>query len=176
MRMPLIELVSNHEPFDELEEAHTLKTLEFLEHNDVCTSTENQLGHITASAWVLSPNKSETLLTHHRKLNRWLQLGGHVENDASIQEAALREAREESGIEQLSLVSYTVFDIDVHLIPERKNVGAHYHYDLRFLIQAEKTKFTKSVESNQLAWINLAEVAELDNDESVLRMCRKSAL
>lgn len=174
MRQSLIELVASHLPFDELEKTHTSRTLQFLERNDVCTSTANQSGHITASAWVLSADKSETLLTHHRKLNRWLQLGGHIENDSSIQEAALREAREESGITQLSLVNDAIFDIDVHQIPARRDVAAHYHYDLRFLVEANSADFIKSAESNELAWINLTKVAELVDDESVLRMCRKT--
>lgn len=174
MRNALLELVSNHAPIDDLEREHTDNTLVFLQQNINCTSTDNLSGHITASAWVLCPDQKKTLLTHHRKLNRWLQLGGHIENDSTIQQAALREAMEESGIDNMSLVHTEIFDIDVHQIPTRKKIKEHYHYDIRFLIQAKNTDFTKSPESNELAWVNLTKVADLVSDESVLRMCRKT--
>ena len=173
MRNALLELVSSHTPIDPIEQEHTQNTLRFIQENDNCTSAENLQGHVTASAWVLSPDNTATLLTHHRKLNRWLQLGGHVENDSTIQEAAMREAMEESGLSEMNLMYDNVFDIDVHRIPARKGIGEHYHYDIRFLIQANSTVFSKSSESNELAWVQLSRVPELVNDESVLRMCRK---
>ena len=174
MREVLIELVTNHTPFDDTEREHTMSTLEFLHKNKNCMSTDNLKGHITASAWVLSPQRTETLLTHHKKLNRWLQLGGHIEDDATIQEAALREAVEESGIENIHLIQDSIFDIDVHLIPARKEVAEHYHYDIRFSLQAETTDFIISDESNDLAWVKLTDIGDFVSEESVLRMCRKS--
>ena len=174
MREALLELVSGHTPVDDKEKEHTASTLDFLRKNHNCASADNLKGHITASAWVLSPDRTQTLLTHHRKLNRWLQLGGHVEGDATIQEAALREAVEEGGIAQLHLIEDSIFDIDVHLIPAKNEVADHYHYDIRFLFQAERIVFVVSNESNELAWINLSDMANLTSDESVLRMSRKS--
>jgi len=174
MRDKLIALVSAYEPCDALEKKHTENTLAFLQKYTDCTSTDNIYGHITASAWVLSPDSTETLLTHHRKLNRWLQLGGHVEDDATIQEAALREAVEESGIEKIELVESKIFDIDVHVIPQKGSVQEHYHFDIRFLFQAESKKYTVSAESNELSWVKLGNVESIVKDESVLRMVRKS--
>lgn len=174
MRETLIQLVTNHTPFDDTEREHTNNTLGFLHNNPICTSTDNLSGHITASAWVLSPDRTNVLLTHHKKLNRWLQLGGHIEDDATIQEAALREAVEESGIEDIHLIEDSIFDIDAHLIPARYEVPEHFHYDIRYLFQVERTDFVISDESNELAWIKLTEVGHLVRDESVVRMCRKS--
>ena len=174
MREVLIEFVTNHTPFDDTERAHIMSTLEFLHKNKNCTSTDNLKGHITASAWVLSPDRTETLLTHHKKLNRWLQLGGHIEDDATIQAAALREAVEESGIENIHLIKHSIFDMDVHFIPARKEVAEHCHYDIRFLLQAETTDFIISDESNDLAWVKLTDIGDFVSEESVLRMCRKS--
>jgi len=174
MRDTLIDLVENHNPIDDLEKDYAVKTLSFLRENDNCTSSDNLVGHITASAWVLSPSLKETLLTHHKKLGRWLQLGGHIENDSTIQKAALREAIEESGIGNIVLLEKSIFDIDVHKIPTRKNIAEHYHYDLRFLFQAEQKEFVVSSESNNLSWVKLDNVGALVQDESILRMCRKS--
>ncbi|MFK7997341.1 MAG: NUDIX hydrolase [Granulosicoccus sp.] len=174
MREALIDLVSKHTPFDGIEKDHTVNTLAFLRQNENCTSTSNLAGHITASAWVLSPIPSAVLLTHHKKLNRWLQLGGHIENDSTIHQAAHREAVEESGIDRINILDDSIFDIDIHEIPARKGISEHLHYDIRFLFQAESTEFIVSSESNELAWIKLTSIESLLPDDSMLRMWHKS--
>jgi ADP-ribose pyrophosphatase YjhB (NUDIX family) len=92
-------------------------------------------GHLTASALVVDPARGQALLTHHRKLGRWLQLGGHCDGDANLARTALREAIEESGIEDLR-VDPTPIDVDVHAIPERGAEPRHLHLDTRFLVVA----------------------------------------
>lgn len=176
MQKHLIELLKSHTPIDPLEAAHRERALEFVQNTVSCTSRSTLSGHVTASAWILSPDRSATLLTHHKKLNRWLQLGGHIEDDKSIQQAALREAQEESGISDLSLIDENLFDIDVHLIPARKTDPEHYHYDFRFAFQAKTKSFSVSDESNNLAWVDISDVCAEMADESIIRMARKTLL
>ena len=80
------------------------------------------------------------MLTHHRKLDRWLQLGGHVDGEQAVHVAALREAQEESGLQHFSFVKIAgrllPFDIDIHPIPATPAEPAHHHYDLRYLLLA----------------------------------------
>ncbi len=134
-------------------------------------------GHLTASAWIVDPVRERTLLTHHRKLDRWLQLGGHVDGEADLATAALREAQEESGLSRLRLVSPEVFDVDRHRIPARGAEPGHWHFDVRFLIEADPTELLKiSSESKDLAWVTLADVAHFNSEESLLRMVRKTVL
>ncbi len=132
-------------------------------------------GHITASAWIVSGDA--VLLTHHRKLNRWFQLGGHLEPGETAADGALREAREESGLTRVEgpLLDGRVFDVDVHLIPARGDMPTHYHYDVRFLFSADASEpLVVSAESHTLAWVPLAEAARYNDSESVLRMVRKT--
>ena len=90
---------------------------------------------------------------------------------------AMREAREESGLTSLRAVSTAIFDCDVHAIPERKAEREHYHYDVRFLVEADPDEpLVVSDESHELAWIELANVTSLSNDRSVLRMVRKTVV
>ena len=175
MQAQLIALLNAHVPADATEAAHLLKALDFVSSTADCCSRATLTGHVTASAWILSSDRQSALLTHHKKLNRWLQLGGHVDDeDASIQAAAMREAREESGIDGLQLLSAALFDVDVHPIPARENEPAHFHYDLRFLFQAVNDSVSVSDESHALAWVALNALAQDTENASVSRMARKS--
>jgi len=132
-------------------------------------------GHFTGSAWVVDPARRRTLLTHHRKLDKWLQLGGHADGEADLLAVALREAREESGLTGVKAVATGIFDLDRHLIPARKDEPAHWHYDVRFLLEADPAEaLVVTSESKDLAWVDLAEVARLNPEESMLRMVRRT--
>jgi 8-oxo-dGTP pyrophosphatase MutT (NUDIX family) len=131
-------------------------------------------GHVTASAWILSADLRWFLLTHHAKLDRWLQLGGHADGDPDVRRVAEREAREESGMARFTRVSDLPLDVDVHEIPARGAEPAHEHHDVRFLlIAAAGQELRVSSESHALRWFPRGAARELAADDSVLRMVRK---
>lgn len=136
-------------------------------------------GHFTGSAWLVSADGERILLTHHRKLDRWLQLGGHADGERDLSKVALTEAEEESGLGGLVLEDGVLFDIDKHWIPERKDVPGHWHYDARYVVRALGSEaFVVSEESLALAWRTVAEVAAEaietpDGDQSLPRMAKR---
>lgn len=132
-------------------------------------------GHFTASAWLVSRDGACVLLTHHRKLDRWLQLGGHADGDRNLARMALQEAEEESGLPGLALEDGAIFDLDRHWIPAHREVPAHWHYDVRFVVRATGGEaFTVSDESHALAWRDIASLVEDEGtDASLRRMARK---
>ncbi len=143
--------------------------INFINQNTDCFERSNK-GHITASAWIVNHDFSKVLLTHHRKLNMWLQLGGHADGDPDTKAVALKEAQEESGIEQFSFLIPTIFDIDVHPLPS----ACEYHYDIRYLLQVPKdTQFVVSHESLDLAWVDHHELPNYSSEQSILRMHEK---
>lgn len=147
---------------------------EFIRRRTDCFSRACDEGHITASGWVLNPAATHVLMTHHRRLGQWFQLGGHLEqDDVTVLDAALREAREESGLAAIRALSTEIFDVDRHLIPARPGEPAHFHYDVRYLLQsqADQTPIASS-ESKAVEWVALDEVAQRNGSESVLRMLR----
>ncbi|MFS4580094.1 NUDIX hydrolase [Phaeobacter sp. C3_T13_0] len=125
-------------------------------------------GHVTGSAFVLSPDLKSVLLTHHAKLDRWLQLGGHCDGIADACFTAWKEAYEESGLIRISLLSDKVFDIDIHEIPANTREDAHLHYDVRYLFRAEAGEIRASAESKALAWVPLVELSKYSSADSVL--------
>ncbi|HEY0659843.1 MAG TPA: NUDIX hydrolase [Lysobacter sp.] len=131
-------------------------------------------GHFTASAWLVDRSGERVLLTHHRKLDRWLQLGGHADGDRDLARVALREAEEESGLAGLS-VDPEIFDLDRHWIPERGDVPGHWHYDVRYVVHASDNEaYVVSDESHDLAWREISGIADdLQADESLRRMAAK---
>jgi 8-oxo-dGTP pyrophosphatase MutT (NUDIX family) len=130
---------------------------------------------VTGSAWVLDREHRCVLLTHHRKLDLWLQLGGHADGDPDVARVALREAREESGLEAITQVGGAIFDVDVHAIPAHGAEAEHFHYDVRYLFEADRnSELRPTGESKALAWVELERVADLATDASVMRMVRKS--
>jgi 8-oxo-dGTP pyrophosphatase MutT (NUDIX family) len=131
-------------------------------------------GHFTGSAWLVSADGQRVLLTHHRKLARWLQLGGHADGDSDLARVALREAEEESGLVDL-VVEGGIFDLDRHAIPARGADPEHWHYDVRFVVRATGSEqFAVSEESLELAWKPIAEIAaDASADESMRRMAAK---
>jgi 8-oxo-dGTP pyrophosphatase MutT (NUDIX family) len=155
-------------------DTHALACMNFLEQAGAHFERSNLHGHFTGSAWLVDASGERVLLTHHRKLQRWLQLGGHADGDSDLAAVALREAGEESGLPELT-VAPEIFDVDRHWIPERKHEPAHWHYDVRYVVRTGGTEdFVVSDESLELAWISIAELAQAqDTDESLLRMARK---
>lgn len=173
-RKPLLQLLANYCQQHPGESSVVDELASFVEANTDCFERTLLCGHVTGSAWLVSDDGSKVLLTHHKKLNRWLQLGGHADGSADILQVALREAKEESGLADIELARAGIFDIDIHAIPARKNEPEHLHYDVRFALQAKGSQqFLLSDESNQLAWVPVRRLAELVADESMLRMAEK---
>lgn len=145
---------------------------------DNCFERSLQTGHITASVWALTPDYKQVALLHHKKLDRWLQPGGHADGDENVQRVALKELAEETGITDVTLLGDTFFDIDIHAIPARKEVPAHEHYDVRFACVAnDPQQLVKNEESNAVDWISLDDLEEkVGHEVSILRMKEKTAL
>jgi 8-oxo-dGTP pyrophosphatase MutT (NUDIX family) len=187
------------------EEAIVARFREFAAAHADCLLRTCVPGHITASAWIVSADGTHCLLTHHRKLGRWLQLGGHVDGESRIELAALREAEEESGMAGFSFEGrvggdprrrggrdtalgaegeaarglhrdLVPLDLDVHAIPARGSEPRHDHWDVRFLLRAPAGQdLVLSDESTDLRWFPHAEVTAVTDEESVLRLQRKAA-
>lgn len=156
------------------EEAVARRFTEFIRSHPDCLERSLQVGHITGSAWLVNRAGTHVLLTHHRKLGMWLQLGGHVDGNPDVLDAALREACEESGLSCIEPVGLEIFDIDVHPIPAHKGEPAHHHYDIRHAFRTcGSENYVVSEESHNLAWVEIESLNGFTAEESMLRMAKK---
>ncbi len=173
-RDSLLALLDSHTPFDDTEMQMLDRFRGFVASQPQCFERSLLAGHVTGSAWILDANSAQVLLLHHRKLNRWLQPGGHCDGDSDVLRVALREAREETGIERLAPVSSQIFDVDIHWIPQRGAVPGHYHYDARFLLRAAQGEVLRhNHESKGALWMPLDDAAKL-GEASLRRMAIKA--
>ena len=174
IRNHAIKLIKNYFPEDEQEIAYKARTLHFIEQNERCFERSLEIGHITASSWLLDNTGSKALLMHHAKLDIWCQLGGHCDGNSDILAVAIKEAQEESGIFNIFPLNQEIFDIDVHLIPAKGDIKEHLHYDIRFLLQVRsQEQIVSNNESKELRWITLEKKDLPTNERSVTRMHEK---
>ena len=151
--------------------------LDFYNKDGNSFNKDNKEGHFTGSAWIVSPDRSMVLMTHHRKLNMWLQLGGHADGTEDLISVAIREAKEESGFNEFALISDRIFDLDIHEVPAMADEPVHNHYDIIFLLEADPKNNTIIVsdESHDVQWIPLDKILSLNPERSMQRMVKKTS-
>ena len=169
-REELVALLAAHEPADD-EEARDLETMRG--HAPTLAepfSRDQPDAHFTASAVVVDEGGERTLLVHHRKSGNWFQPGGHFEpGDASAGDAALREAREETGLEvRLGLPG--LLDVDVHWVPWDE----HYHLDLRFHVVASGSLDVDAAEVHAAEWLTWDEAFVRTREPALRRALTKA--
>ncbi|MCS6807775.1 MAG: NUDIX hydrolase [Bacteroidota bacterium] len=178
-RQMLLRLLEEYQPTNDDEQRIREVMIQFIHEHHDCFMRELQVGHITASAWVLNATLSKVLLIQHRKLNKWVQIGGHCDGDNDVLRVALREVVEESGIFDIVPFSPEIFDIDIYTVPECRTAEglepAHLHYDVRFIVIADDTfPLSHNSEVRDIQWVALEDVSKLTQEQSVLRMVAKT--
>ena len=161
----------------------------FLKSDLAWLERTTEFGHLTASGWVLSPDGLSTVLIHHRKLNRWLQPGGHSDGDPLTLRVALKEVEEETGIVEPEVFDISAgrfsqgilgaellpFDLDAHEIPAFGGFPAHIHFDFRYLFRARSTELSAGDAGvSQVRWFNDQELNSQITEPGMLRMLEKS--
>jgi 8-oxo-dGTP pyrophosphatase MutT (NUDIX family) len=167
-----------HRCEDDAEARDVARVLEFVARHPDPFDRRIPEGHLTGSAFVVARGGTRVLLLHHRKLDRWLQPGGHADpGEQSGEAVALREVREETGLGavQLHPAAPRPLDVDVHEIPARPGEPAHAHLDLRYLAVAEAAALVRAEqEADDLKWFSWDELPALRLDAGLRRGLSKA--
>jgi len=176
-RQQLLKLLTNYQTRFMDEAGYVQRAIGYIEEHEDCFYRELWPVHVTGSAWVISPDRNQILMMHHKKHNQWFQPGGHADGDADIVRVALRETSEETGIDlsQVKLLDLNVFDVDIHSIPAIGNEPQHFHIDIRFLVGIDNSvPVPGNDESHQVLWVSLYDVSSYNNNRSTYRMLEKT--
>lgn len=169
--MSPIDLIRTYRISHPGDEAIHARFRRFVEAHPDCLERSLTIGHVTASAWVVDASGRNVVLVHHRKLDRWLQPGGHVDGCADLEASARREVLEETGLTNLIPCRTAPFDLDIHLIPAQGRIAAHEHYDVRFAFRLEgRQPLRGNHESHEVLWVEIDRLEDNSPDPSLLRM------
>ena len=173
-RQILLRLLNDYRHRHPVEAGVVSRFRTFIEAHADCFDRRLRLGHVTGSAWLVNRAGTHVLLTHHRKLDFWIQLGGHADGNPDPLAVALEEAREESGLPAVMPVWEDVFDLAIHDIPAIGEEPAHQHYDVRYALRTtDSERYTVGSESHDLAWVEIDRLGDYSREESMLRLARK---
>lgn len=162
--MNLKEQLARYIPYNEQEEKDRTLILAMLETESDLFTRENRTAHLTASAWVVSEDHRKVLMAYHNLYDSWAWLGGHADGDHDLLGVAVREVKEESGLQQVAPVSEEIFSVEVLTVDghvkKGEYVSSHLHLNVTYLLSADDTEavHNKPDENKAVAWFDPEEV------------------
>ena len=178
-RRALIDQLRVFAPFNEQEEKDLALILSCLENSENIFTRENTLAHMTASAWVLNPAHTRVLMAYHNIYRSWSWVGGHADGESDLAAVALREAREETGIEHIRPVTPKIYSLEIlpvnaH-VKRGRFVSAHLHLNVTYLLEADDSQalHSKPDENSAVAWLSLEKAAENKEEPFMAVIYRK---
>ena len=163
--MELLDALNRFRPCNEQEETDKNQILSLLSGGQDLYTRDNPVAHLTASSWVVSPDRKQVLLVYHNLYRSWAWMGGHADGERDLCRVALRETREESGLQDLTLVSPDIFSLESLTVDGHekrgKFVSSHLHLNVTYLLEADPRQpiRVKPDENSGVAWFPVEEVA-----------------
>ena len=170
MSMKIVEEIKKYRPCNEQEQRDKAVILAFLENNEDAFLRSNLLAHMTASSWIVNPERTKTLMVYHNIYDSWSWTGGHADGETDLLSVALREAREETGIAHVRPVSPEIFSLEVLTVDGHEKRGAyvpsHLHLNVTYLLEAEEsdTLHICKEENSGVAWFTLEEALKASTE------------
>ena len=168
--MEIYEQIKAYRPWNEQERQDQAVILAFLERNPDAFYRSNLLAHMTASAWVVNPQRSKALMVYHRLYDSWSWTGGHADGEEDLLAVALREVREETGVQRLRPVTEDIYSLEVLTVDGHEKHGkfvpSHLHLNVTYLLEAEEDQPLRvcEAENSGVAWFSLADALSVSTE------------
>jgi len=154
----LLEELEAYRPWNDQEERDRAELLRRLRSGEALYTRDNAAGHLTASAWVVSPDRTQVLMAYHNLYDSWSWLGGHADGDRDLLAVSMREVREESGLTAVRPVSPHIYSLEILTVDGHEKRGAyvssHLHLNVTYLLEADEhgQLRVKEDENSGVAW------------------------
>ena len=161
--MELREEIRRYEPFNEQEREDKNEILRQMEQADHILTRDNRNAHITVSAWIMDRDRKKVLMAYHNLYQSWAWLGGHADGDADLKAVALKEIREESGLESVRFVTEDIFSLEILTVDGHEKRGSyvpsHLHLNVSYLLETDEEEVLriKPDENSGVRWFSLEE-------------------
>jgi len=169
-RPDLLAQIEEYEPYNEQEEKDKQILCELLKSGKDIYTRNNDICHLTASAWVCDPQKEHVLMAYHKIYDSWAWLGGHADGERDLLQTAIREVKEESGLENIRVVSPKIFSIEILPVnghfKKGSYVASHLHLNVTYLLEADPNDLlkVKEDENSNVAWFSLEDAVEASTE------------
>lgn len=177
--MDLKEQIESYIPYNEQEENDKEMMIKYIDTFDDVLTRENRMCHFTASNWIVNKDKTKVLMIYHNIYKSWAWTGGHTDGDSNLLGVALKEAKEETGLENLKVLSDGIFGIQIVTVDSHikrgKFVPSHLHLDCCFLLEADEDEGIriKEDENSGVEWVDIDKAVEITNEEKMRPIYRK---
>ena len=168
--MSLAKDIEKYIPVNEQEEHDKKIILNFLKNNSDCLTRENEIAHFTTSIWTVNKERTKTLMVYHNIYDSWSWIGGHADGEEDLASVALRELKEETGVENASLVSKDIFSLEVLTVDghekKGKYVSSHLHLNITYMAEADEDQMlVENKEENKgVKWFNFEEALKASSE------------
>lgn len=162
--MNLKEQIENYKPYNEQEEKDKQTMLKYLNTFDDCLTRNNEFGHFTASSWAVNKERTKVLMIYHNIYQSWAWSGGHADGESDLLGTAIRELKEETGVENVTVVKPDIFSLEIATVDGHvkrgKYVSSHVHLNLTYLLEVDENEILKIKpdENSGVKWVNLEDV------------------
>ena len=171
--MDLREKIEKYVPYNEQEEKDKNTILKYMDTFEDTITRNNEFGHFTASAWVVNKERTKVLMIYHNIYKSWAWTGGHADGESDLLSVAVREVKEETGVENVKVLDDDIFSLEIVCVnghvKRGKYVSSHVHLNVTYLLEVDENEIlrTKEDENSGVKWVPIDEVEVVSNERWV---------
>ncbi len=168
------EKIENYKPYNEQEEKDKQTILQYIHTFDDVFTRNNEFGHFTASSWVVNKERTKVLMIYHNIYQSWAWTGGHADGEENLLSTAIRELKEETGVENVKVLDEDIFSLEIICVnghvKKGKYVSSHVHLNLTYLLEVDEKEIlrVKEDENSGVKWVNIEDVEKVSNEKWIV--------